>query len=79
MVPFLEAWLFLDFLMLGMRLTPPAILLELDLFGDELFIFARPIIDAIAFGTGELEKLILGHNVDNYSQRGARGQAIGMG
>jgi len=54
--------------MLRMSLAPAAILLELDLFGDEFFVLARPIIDAIAFGAGELEKLILRHNVSNYSQ-----------
>ena len=60
--------LFLNLLVLGMSLAPAAILLELDLFGDEFFVLARPIIDAIAFGAGELEKLILRHNVSNYSQ-----------
>ena len=60
-------------LMLRMQLAPAAILLELDLLGDELLILARPIIDAVAFGAGELEKLILRHNERNYiPKRGLR-------
>ena len=62
--------------MLGVEFAPTAKLLELDLFSDELFILARPIIDAIALGACKFEKLILRHNVCHYIQRCVVGQAF---
>lgn len=45
--------------MFGVRLAPFAVLFELDLAGDEFSIAARPIVDAVAFGARQSEKLIL--------------------
>lgn len=49
------------FLMNRRLFTPLAILLELDLAGDELAVLARPIVRALAHRTGEFEELVLGH------------------
>ena len=42
------AGLFLDLFVLGLLLVPLAILFEFDLAGDELLVFARPVVDALA-------------------------------
>ena len=47
--------LFLDLLMLGVRLAPLAVFLEIDLAFHELAVLAGPIIDASAFAAAELE------------------------
>ncbi len=51
--------LFLCLFVLGMKLAPLAVFLDLDLARDELAILARPIINAAALGAREFEKLIL--------------------
>ena len=53
--------------MLSLYLAPFAEFLEFDFTFDELTVFARPIIDARAFATSELEKLILRHRRELYS------------
>jgi hypothetical protein len=45
--------------MRGVFLAPLAILLKLDLSGDELLVLAGPVIDPFAFGTGEFYESIL--------------------
>jgi hypothetical protein len=42
-------------------LTPLAVLLELDLAGDELLVLARPIVRPLADGALELYELVLRH------------------
>ena len=45
--------------MLGVRLAPLAILLELDFARDKLPVLAGPVVGAVALRTRESEKLIL--------------------
>jgi len=45
--------------MRGDFLAPLAVFLELDLLGDQFLVLAGPIIDALAFATGELDKSFL--------------------
>ncbi len=52
-----------------MGFAPFAVLLELDLASDKLAILAGPIVDAVAFGAGEFEKLILGHIARHYIKK----------
>ena len=56
-----ERLLFLDLLMLLLGLAPLAILLELDLAGDELLVLAAPVVYALAGSAGEFDEFILGH------------------
>lgn len=51
--------LFLRLLVLGVRLAPLAVLLELDFARDKLPVFAGPVVGAVALRTRESEKLIL--------------------
>jgi len=44
---------------LGVRLAPFAVLLELDFARDKLPVFAGPVIRAVALAACESEKLIL--------------------
>lgn len=52
-------WLLLRLLVHGVLAAPVAILVELDLALDELFVLARPIIDTLATLASEFDKLIL--------------------
>ena len=45
--------------MLGVRLAPLAILLELDFARDKLPVLAGPVVGAVALAAREPEKLIL--------------------
>ena len=47
--------------MLLLGLAPLAILLELDLAGDELLVLAAPVVYALAGSAGEFDEFILGH------------------
>jgi hypothetical protein len=38
-----------------LRAAPVAVLFELDFALDELFVFARPIVSALALAAGELD------------------------
>lgn len=42
-----------------MGFAPTAVLLELYFLGNELLIFARPIIDAAALAASEFDELVL--------------------
>jgi hypothetical protein len=53
--------LFLDLFVFLLGLTPFTILFELNFASDKLFVLAAPIVDALAGGTGEFYKFILGH------------------
>ena len=52
-------FLLLGFFVLRVRLTPFAVLLELNFARDKLTVLARPVISAVALRTRESEKLIL--------------------
>ena len=52
-------FLLLGFFVLRVRLTPFAVLLELDFARDKLPVLARPVVGAVALRTCESEKLIL--------------------
>lgn len=39
--------------------TPIAIFAQIELAGDELFVFARPIVCALALAAGELYEAVL--------------------
>ncbi len=51
--------LFFDLLMLGVLLTPFAVLLEFDFSFNQLAVLAAPIIDALTSAAGQLDQLIL--------------------
>lgn len=51
--------LFLSLLVLGVRLAPFAIFLELDLAHDKLPVLTGPVVSAVALAACESEKLIL--------------------
>ncbi len=58
------AALFFNLLVNRLLLTPLAVLLELNFACDELAVFARPVIGALADVAGELYELILRHSED---------------
>jgi hypothetical protein len=41
--------------------APFAVLFKLYFAGHQLFVFAGPVVDALAFATSELDKSFLGH------------------
>ena len=45
----------------GLSPAPFAVLFKLYFAGHQLLVFAGPIIDALAFAAGELDKSFLGH------------------
>ena len=47
--------------MLLLYFAPFAILVELDFASDKLFVFARPVVDALACSTGQFDEFILRH------------------
>ena len=51
--------LFFDLFVHGLSPAPLAILFELYFTGYQLLIFAGPIVDALAFAAGELDKAFL--------------------
>lgn len=51
--------LFLDLLMLGLLFAPLAILVELNLFCDEFFVLAGPVVYALACSTAKFYESIL--------------------
>jgi hypothetical protein len=51
--------LFLNFFVLGLLAAPLAVFFKLDLFSNELLIFAGPVIYALASSAGEFYKPIL--------------------
>ncbi len=53
-------------------LAPFAVLLELDFLGDELTVFARPVIDTLTVPAGEFDELILGHIAALYKSQAPR-------
>jgi len=52
-------FLLLGFFVLRVRLTPFAVLLELDFARDKLPVLAGPVVGAVALAACESEKLIL--------------------
>jgi len=45
----------------GLSPAPFAVLFELYFTGYQLLVFARPVVDVLAFATSELDKSFLGH------------------
>jgi hypothetical protein len=51
----------------GLLAAPLAPLFKLDLALDELLVFGRPIVNALAVGAGEADQAVLRHNANNYN------------
>ena len=54
-----RAELFLRFFVFGLLTAPLTILVEFNLVGDGLLIFARPIVDTFALHASQFDKSIL--------------------
>ena len=52
-------------------LAPLAVFLQFNLLGNELPVFARPIVDALTVPAGEFYELVLGHTAALY-RRGVK-------
>lgn len=51
----------------GLFAAPLAPLFKLDLALDELLVFGRPIVDALAVLAGKADKTVLRHNEKHYT------------
>ena len=54
----------------GLLAAPLAPLFKLDFTLDELLVFGRPIVNALAVGAGEADQAVLRHNANYYNPYG---------
>lgn len=58
-MPFRAFFLFFDFFMFLLNLTPFTVFVELDLSGDEFLILSAPVVDALTSSASKFDQFIL--------------------